>query len=284
MAGTDPHSHRSFSDGESGRARLFDMRQRDHRAGPPSTTAGCRFPPFVESGPWIGCIGFGGPPTHIALLRRLCVEERQWIEPREFEDGIAATNLLPGPASTQMAIFCALAAAGRVGWRRGGLCFIVPGLALILALSAAFLAATPRLGSSARRPERARRFPPSPLKAASDSFPASWRRVGARAREEARWVLYALVGRRPARPRLVPYLVLDAAGLRARRDRRPRARPDRARTLRLGSSRRSAVHTGTIGGLGALAWVAFKVGALSYGGGFVIVPLMQHDAVSPTTG
>src|SRR5580765_8960689 len=37
-----------------------------------------------------------------------------------------------------------------------------------------------------------------------------------------------------------------------------------------------AVHTG---GLGALAWVAFKVGALSYGGGFVIVPLMQHDAV-----
>ena len=52
----------------------------------------------------LGCIGFGGPPTHIALLRRLCVEERRWMEAKEFEDGIAATNLLPGPASTQLAI------------------------------------------------------------------------------------------------------------------------------------------------------------------------------------
>jgi len=38
------------------------------------------------------------------------------------------------------------------------------------------------------------------------------------------------------------------------------------------------------GGIGALVWEAFKVGALSYGGGFVIIPLMQHDAVTPTTG
>jgi len=42
----------------------------------------------------------------------------------------------------------------------------------------------------------------------------------------------------------------------------------------------AVVHMGAVGSLGALAWVAFKVGALSYGGGFVIVPLMQHDAVS----
>jgi len=40
------------------------------------------------------------------------------------------------------------------------------------------------------------------------------------------------------------------------------------------------LHMAAVGGLGALAWVAFKVGALSYGGGFVIVPLMQHDAVT----
>jgi chromate transporter len=40
------------------------------------------------------------------------------------------------------------------------------------------------------------------------------------------------------------------------------------------------LHGATAGGLGALAWVAFKVGALSYGGGFVIIPLMQHDAVT----
>jgi hypothetical protein len=44
---------------------------------------------------WIGCVGFGGPPAHIALLRQLCVERRRWLEAREFEDAIVATNLLP---------------------------------------------------------------------------------------------------------------------------------------------------------------------------------------------
>jgi chromate transporter len=55
----------------------------------------------------IGCIGFGGPPAHISLLRALCVDRRRWLAPAEFEDALAACNLLPGPASTQLAIFCA---------------------------------------------------------------------------------------------------------------------------------------------------------------------------------
>ena len=45
----------------------------------------------------IGCIGFGGPPTHIRLLRELCVERQRWIGAVEFEDAVAACNLLPGP-------------------------------------------------------------------------------------------------------------------------------------------------------------------------------------------
>jgi chromate transporter len=63
----------------------------------------------------LGCIGFGGPPTHIVLLRRMCVEERHWIEAQEFEDAIATTNLLPGPASTQLAIYCAWRLRGHFG-------------------------------------------------------------------------------------------------------------------------------------------------------------------------
>src|SRR5580658_1822420 len=91
----------------------------------------------------LGCIGFGGPPTHIALLRRMCVQERHWIETKEFEDAIATTNLLPGPASTQLAIYCAWRLRGPLGALLGGICFIVPGLVLILALSAVFLASHP---------------------------------------------------------------------------------------------------------------------------------------------
>ena len=91
----------------------------------------------------IGITGFGGPPAHIALLRRLCVERRRWLSAQEFEDGIAATSLLPGPASTQLAIYCAWRLRGPAGALAGGICFIVPGLVVILALASLFLAAHP---------------------------------------------------------------------------------------------------------------------------------------------
>ena len=142
----------------------------------------------------LGCIGFGGPPAHITLLRRLCVEERRWIEAREFEDGIAATNLLPGPASTQLAIFCAWRLRGPAGAVLGGLCFIVPGLALILGLSIVFLAGHPPhwvLGAAAGAGAA---VPAVALNAASGLAPASWKRIGAAPSQRSRWVFYALVG------------------------------------------------------------------------------------------
>ena len=109
----------------------------------------------------IGCIGFGGPPAHIALLRQLCVDRRQWLDAQEFEDAIGACNLLPGPASTELAIFCAWRVRGRLGALAGGLAFIVPGLVCILALSALFLAGSPPLWVKGPAPGRAPRWPRS---------------------------------------------------------------------------------------------------------------------------
>ena len=91
----------------------------------------------------IGCVGFGGPPAHVALLRELCVERRGYLDEEAFEDGVAATNLLPGPASTQLAMYCAWRLRGNAGALIGGLAFIVPGLVLILALAVLFLAGSP---------------------------------------------------------------------------------------------------------------------------------------------
>src|ERR1700722_15095510 len=91
----------------------------------------------------IGLTGFGGPPAHIALLRRLVVERRGWLDARAFEDANAACSLLPGPASTQMAIFCAYRTGGPAGAVVGGLGFIVPAVVMILALSVLFLAHAP---------------------------------------------------------------------------------------------------------------------------------------------
>lgn len=228
----------------------------------------------------LGCIGFGGPPTHIALLRRMCVEQRHWLDAKEFEDGIATTSLLPGPASTQLAIFCAWRLRGAVGAILGGVCFIAPGLVLILALSAAFLARHPPLWILGAAAGAGAAVPAVALHAAWGLTPSSWRRIGARQSQHGRWVVYAAVGAAAAAT-IGPYLVLVLLGCGlievAVRTQEHRPSPPRSVTAWLPVA---LVHTAAIGGLGALAWVAFKVGALSYGGGFVIVPLMQHDAVS----
>lgn len=91
----------------------------------------------------IGSVGFGGPPAHVALLRELVVVRRRWLGAREFEDAFAACNLLPGPASTQLAIYCAHRVAGARGALAGGLAFILPGLVAVLAIAAVALADEP---------------------------------------------------------------------------------------------------------------------------------------------
>src|ERR1700722_19131201 len=155
----------------------------------------------------LGCIGFGGPPTHIALLRRMCVEERHWIEANEFEDGGAATNLLPGPASTQLAIFCAWRLRGRLGAVLGGVCFIIPGLAIILALSIVFLAAHPPLWVLGAAAGAGAAVPAVALNAALLLLPASWRRAGDCRSRKGRWACYFLIGGGSV-VTIGPYLVL----------------------------------------------------------------------------
>jgi chromate transporter len=226
-------------------------------------------------GEWgrIGCIGFGGPPAHVALLRELCVTRRGWLGEHEFEDAIAVTNLLPGPASTQLAIYCAWRLRGVAGALVGGLSFVVPGLVLILALAALFLSASPPawvLGAGAGSGAAVAAVA---VQAAASLAPASWRRAAAR----PRWVLYALAGAISAAT-MGAWLVLVLLSCGALEVMLRRARPSHG-TAGIHAWPLLTAAAATTGGLLALCWVALKVGALSYGGGFVIIPLMQHDAV-----
>ncbi len=228
----------------------------------------------------IGVLGFGGPPAHIAMFRRLCVDDEGWLSAHEFEDGIAATNLLPGPASTQLAIFCGSRVAGTAGAVLGGLAFIGPGLVVIVVLAALFLAGHPPtvvLGAAAGAGAA---VPAVALAAALALMPSSWQRAGRAWPDRARWIAYTAAGAASA-ALIGPFLVLVIAvsGVVEVLVRRP-GRAERPPTPRgvpmLVAAKAPLV---VAGGLGALAWVAIKVGALSYGGGFVIVPLMQHSAV-----
>jgi chromate transporter len=191
----------------------------------------------------------------------------------EFEDGIAATNLLPGPASTQLAIYCAWRLRGNAGALVGGLAFIVPGLVLILALAALFLATSPPewvLGAAAGAGAAVAAVA---LRAGVDLVPGSRQRMSASARP--RWAAYLVTGA-VAAVLLGGWLVLVllACGLIELTLRR-RASGEAREALSLAPL--AALFTGST--LLALAWTSFKVGALSYGGGFVIIPLMRADAV-----
>lgn len=226
----------------------------------------------------MGVIGFGGPPTHISLLRKLCVQQRDWIAADEFEDAIAACNLLPGPASTQLAIWCGRRLRGPAGAVLAGFCFIFPGLLMILALSTLFLAAHPPKFVLGLAAGAGAAVPAVAVHAAWGLAPASWKRIQNNKVSHparTRWIAYAAVGAAAA-ALIGPYLVLvliACGALEIAVRSHSRTTPTLASVLPL------AVSTVTAGGLGALAWEALKVGALSYGGGFVIIPLMQHDAV-----
>jgi chromate transporter len=221
----------------------------------------------------IGVLGFGGPPAHIALLRELCVDRKRWLHAQEFEDAIAACNLLPGPASTQLAIFSAWRVAGRPGALIGGAAFILPGLVVILALAVLFLSASAPAWVRGAGAGAGAAVAAVAVHAGLSLVPASW----ARAPQRLRWLVYALLGGASAAT-VGPWLVLVLLGcgafelvwqLAGRRENRLSAHGWPLAIVAAASS----------GGTLALAWVAFKVGALAYGGGFVIIPLMQADAV-----
>jgi chromate transporter len=266
----------------------------------------------------IGCIGFGGPPAHIRLLRQLVVERRGWLDAREFEDAIAVCNMMPGPASTQLAIFCAWRLRGRAGALIGGAGFILPGLVVILCLSVLFVAGSPPLWVLGAGAGAGAAVPAVAVQAGWSLLGPSWRNK----RATIRWACYVAAGLAAA-PTIGAWLVLVLLGCGAV-ELLARLRATRHSAAQTGSATESGSATptgneaGTDGGAGtggtstrsgypdssdgtgklrgliaapalvlavgggvlaSVAWEAFKIGGLSFGGGFVIIPLMQADVV-----
>ena len=79
----------------------------------------------------LGTISFGGPAAHIALMEDEVVRRRRWLSHEEFMDLIGATNLIPGPNSTEMAIHIGLRKAGWAGFLVAGGCFVLPATVIV---------------------------------------------------------------------------------------------------------------------------------------------------------
>jgi chromate transporter len=96
----------------------------------------------------LGVTAFGGPAAHIAMMRDEVVRRRAWLDDQRFLDLLGATNLIPGPNSTEMTIHLGFLRAGWCGLVVGGACFILPAMLIVMALAWGYVhfGTTPAVG------------------------------------------------------------------------------------------------------------------------------------------
>lgn len=104
-------------------------------APPPRTPLGELARLFLK----LGTIGFGGPAAHIAMMEQEVVRRRRWLSRAEFLDLVGATNLIPGPNSTEMAIHIGQVRAGVPGLLVAGASFIAPAVVIVTAVAWAYV-------------------------------------------------------------------------------------------------------------------------------------------------
>ncbi|SMB92853.1 Chromate transporter [Hymenobacter roseosalivarius DSM 11622] len=96
----------------------------------------------------LGTTAFGGPAAHIALLEEEVVRRRGWLTQQRFLDLLSATNLIPGPNSTELAIYIGYERRGWAGLLVAGTCFILPAMLIVMAFAWAYV----RFGTLPARP------------------------------------------------------------------------------------------------------------------------------------
>ena len=87
----------------------------------------------------LGTIAFGGPAAHIAMMEEEVVRRRHWLSKEKFLDLLGAANLIPGPSSTELAIYIGYLQAGWMGLFLAGVCFILPAAMIVTILAWAYV-------------------------------------------------------------------------------------------------------------------------------------------------
>ena len=214
----------------------------------------------------LGFSGFGGPLVHIALMETEAVERRRWLSRQEFLDGLAFCQMLPGPASTQLGVYLSYLRGGLAGALLGGCAFVLPGFLIMLAFSIlyGYTGRVPRLQSifSGIGPAVIAVIGLSAWKLGQSAV-GSWPLGG----------LAALGFLLTAFLRWDTALVLIVCGGLWVAVRRSQER------FRLMLSLLPAVALAAPEVYARLGWLFLKMGAVVYGGGYVIIPVVRREAV-----
>src|SRR5256885_10782347 len=87
----------------------------------------------------LGCIGFGGPIALVGYMQKDLVEDRKWISPDDYLNGLAFSQLAPGPLAAQLAMYLGFVRAGFIGATAVAVAFIAPSFLMVVAIGKAYL-------------------------------------------------------------------------------------------------------------------------------------------------
>ena len=222
----------------------------------------------------LGVVGFGGPTAHLALIEDEVVAKRGWLERQQFVDALAATGIIPGPNSTEMVVHVGYRRAGVAGAIVAGATFIAPAFVMMIALSWAYF----RWGDVASISDLFDGIKPAVIAILALTL---WRLLKTSVRDVPQLLLMAGAGGLAYVFTAWEPLILVAAGIVGVA---LYARPQESvlSSMRvvvpwplLGLPLAAAFlawHPGTVG---SLALVFLRAGALLFGGGYVLLPLIQ---------
>src|SRR5579859_2762963 len=104
----------------------------------PAELAACSLRDLVRYFLYLGTFGFGGPIALAGYMQRDLVEERKWIAPDEYKQGLALAQLAPGPLAAQLAIYLGWVRFRIVGATAVAAAFILPSFVMVVALAIAY--------------------------------------------------------------------------------------------------------------------------------------------------
>ena len=223
----------------------------------------------------LGSIAFGGPPAHIAMMDEEVVTRRRWLTREQFLDFLGATNLIPGPNSTEMAIHVGRTQAGFPGLILAGSCFILPASILVTLLAWAYV----RFGSLPQVSGILYGVKPVVIALIVQAV----MKLSKTALKSVRIGVVGLLAAVAALLKVDQLLVLASAGLLA----------GLAHWLRSSQAKSPQSFTGIFGGavglsgfsaasfsLTSLFLVFLKIGSILFGGGYVLIALVRAELVA----
>jgi chromate transporter len=220
----------------------------------------------------LGFTAFGGPAAHVAIMEREIVQQRRWLTSARFLDLFGVANLIPGPSSTELAIFIGYEQAGWLGLLLGGVCFILPAALMVTALAWAYV----HFGTIPAVAGVLYGIKPVVIAVVVQAL---WG-LAPKAIKKSLWLgAIGAVACLASALNVDAVVVLVGAGVASIAQRQLGKKEGRASAVLLGGIAGSGAAIATPVGLLALFLSFLKIGAVAFGSGYVLLAFLRADLV-----